>query len=35
MTKLKWKVEGLAKLSAAVGLRSLAFHGKIDHWELI
>lgn len=35
MTKLKWKVEGLAKLSAAVDLRSLAFHGKIDHWELI
>lgn len=33
--KLEWTVEGLAKLSPAVGVRSLAFHGRYDPWEMI
>ncbi|KAI3400612.1 hypothetical protein diail_2324 [Diaporthe ilicicola] len=33
--KLEWTVEGLAKLSPAVGVRSLAFHGRFDPWEMI
>jgi len=33
--KLEWTVQGLAKLSPAVGVRSLAFHGRYDPWEMI
>ena len=33
--KIEWTIEGLAKLSPAVGVRSLAFHGRYDPWEMI
>jgi hypothetical protein len=33
--KLEWTVQGLAKLSPAVGVRSLAFHGRYDPWQMI
>jgi hypothetical protein len=33
--KLEWTIQGLAKLSPAVGVRSLAFHGRYDPWEMI
>lgn len=33
--KLEWTVNGLAKLSPAVGVRSLAFHGRYDPWQMI
>lgn len=33
--KLEFTMESLWSLSAPVGLRSLAFHGKIDPWALI
>lgn len=33
--KLEWTVKGLAKLSPAVGVRSLAFHGRFDPWEMM
>lgn len=33
--KLEWTVQGLANLSPAVGVRSLAFHGRYDPWEMI
>jgi hypothetical protein len=33
--KLEWTVQGLAKLSPAVGVRSLTFHGRYDPWEMI
>lgn len=33
--KLEWTVQGLARLSPAVGVRSLAFHGRYDPWQMI
>lgn len=33
--KVEWTVSGLAKLSPAVGVRSLAFHGRYDPWDMI
>ncbi|KAH8758022.1 hypothetical protein F5883DRAFT_428162 [Diaporthe sp. PMI_573] len=33
--KLEWTVQGLAKFSSAVGVRSLGFHGLHDPWNLI
>lgn len=33
--KLEWTVPGLARLSPAVGVRSLAFHGRYDPWQMI
>ncbi|KAI7774618.1 hypothetical protein LA080_008061 [Diaporthe eres] len=34
-TEVKWNFQDLAKLSPAVSVRSLSFHGKIEPWELI
>lgn len=33
--KLEWTSQGLAKFSPAVGVRSLAFHGRFDPWDMI
>lgn len=33
--KVEWTAQGLAKLSPAVGVRSLAFHGRYDPWDMI
>ncbi|ROV98334.1 hypothetical protein VMCG_07140 [Cytospora schulzeri] len=33
--KIEWTVKGLTRLSPAVGVRSLAFHGRYDPWEMI
>lgn len=33
--RVEWTVQGLAKISPAVGVRSLAFHGRYDPWEMI
>ena len=33
--KLEWTVQGLAEFSPAVGVRSLAFHGRYDPWQMI
>lgn len=33
--KIEWTIAGLAKLSPAVGVRSLAFHGRYDPWEMM
>jgi hypothetical protein len=33
--KLEWTAQGLAKFSPATAVRSLAFHGLYDPWELI
>lgn len=33
--KVEWTARGLAKLSPAVGVRSLAFHGRYDPWDMI
>lgn len=33
--RVEWTVQGLAKISPAVGVRSLAFHGRYDPWMMI
>lgn len=33
--QIEWTIQGLAKLSPAVGVRSLAFHGRYDPWNMI
>ncbi|KUI55608.1 hypothetical protein VP1G_02893 [Cytospora mali] len=33
--KIEWTIQGLAQISPAVGVRSLAFHGRYDPWDMI
>ncbi|POS76840.1 hypothetical protein DHEL01_v204771 [Diaporthe helianthi] len=33
--RVEWTVQGLAKISPAVGVRSLAFHGRYDPWQMV
>ncbi|KUI64418.1 hypothetical protein VM1G_11207 [Cytospora mali] len=33
--KIEWTTTGLAQISPAVGVRSVAFHGRYDPWDMI